>query len=333
MNIQITKNYTLQGSNHSITILNFIHEYNNVTITNALRFQYKYNNIDRKLKTKSELDNLCLMLFNENKIPRHEIIDILLDYSPNFGRELTNRLREIERIERLEYENRINNIQNNKKIKNTIYSDSQNVHDKNINDSVKKSTIKLIEWYNNQDFENHILNIFQSFEEIKKYILNKNTNKIYFSKLTNALNRIETDISTFNINITLKELFIALFIYIQLHEYKTELENILFNELIESDGYCSTGYLARLINVLQGFTDDFEIKISDFDQCNAVVTNYLNKKLQENTDDEIYDGILTKSEKYINFIQNSIASNINIWKSEYGDTFIKNIDKVVAKFI
>ena len=41
--------------------------------------------------------------------------------------------------------------------------------------------------------------------------------------------------------------------------------------------YCTTGHLSRLINVLQGYTDDkkLSIVISDEQQIKAVIYNYL----------------------------------------------------------
>lgn len=384
MNIQLTTKYTLQAANHSISILNFIEEYNNVTVSNALRFQYKYNNIDKKLRTKSELDNLCVKLFNsykqtfftnyKQKTLLHDIIDVLLDFSPTLGQKLTNDLRKLEdqynrerinhKLENLNnrLDNRFGNINNNlgnmrnvvedvnNRIENiinqlerltntklqkskTIYNDTQNVHTTEINNSVKIATKKLIDWYENYcnqiDKTNQIIH---NFNDIKNYILSK-TKEVDKTDLENVFNRIENDISTFNINITLKQVFIALFTWIQNNEHKLELENILIHELLEAYGYCASGHLSRMINVLQGFSLDFEIKISTYDQCNSVVTNYVNKKLQETTNEEIHDGMLTKSDKYINFIHSIINSKIDEWKTEYGDEFINCIDKVLSKFV
>lgn len=318
MNLQLTSGYSRQALNHSISILNFPNDYTHIMLMNAIKYQYLYGHKDRYCKTKQELNNYCIRMFNENVYNKNkryiclDIIDILIEFSPDNGHRLTNELRTVERNER-------NQITEKIKV-NTIYKDTQNVHSGNINDSVKKSCVKLMEWY-----RSNINNV--SFEEIKKEVFKENI------IIKNVLERIETDISTFNIGFTLKDIFVSLYNWIIKNTNKEELLKILMYEMNEMHGYCATGHLSRLINVLQGFSEDFVINISNYDQCNAVVSNYLNKKLSECEDYDIIEGMTTKGDKYIQFIQNCISNKKEEWKNDYGDEFILNIDKVVNKFI
>jgi uncharacterized protein with HEPN domain len=326
MNIQLINGFTNQGINHSISILNFPNDYNHITVMNAVKYQYMYGNRNRCCKSKMELELFCVKLFNDNKNIKSrryiclDIIDILFEFNQSVVNRLVEELRNIER-------NEINNIVVPVMFKNkikTVYNDSQNVHTSEINNSVKNSVIKLLSWYKN--FRN---NGFKEFDEIKNYFIENYDN----INIRNVLKRIENDISSFNIEITLKDVFVALYNWILLNDNKNELEKILLDEMYEMDGYCATGHLSRMINVTQGFSEDFCVNISIKEQCNAVVSNYLNKKLQESGDNEILDGIMYKSEKYLNFIEKCIVEKIDEWKIEYGDEFINNISIVVSKFV
>jgi hypothetical protein len=283
-----------------------------------------------------ELELFCVKLFNESKNIRDkryvclDIIDILLEYNVRVGERLVNELRSIERIE-VNNLNRRNiivteNVEVLKpKIIRTIYDDSQNVHTTEINNSVKECVKKLMSWYN----EYRLNNIVKTFEEIKNYFLTKYVDEIIIS----VLDRIAKDISTFNIDISLKEVFVCLNNWIIINENREELERILVDEMFAMNGYCATGYLSRMINVLQGFSEDFMIKISIKEQCNSVVSNYLNKKLSECDDNEVIDGMILKGDKYIDFVRECISGKIDEWINEYGLEFGDNINIVVSKFI
>lgn len=53
--------------------------------------------------------------------------------------------------------------------------------------------------------------------------------------------------------------FIVVWLTILENPHREELENRLFEELREMKGLCTTGHIARLINVLQGFVEDENI--------------------------------------------------------------------------
>ena len=190
---------------------------------------------------------------------------------------------------------------------NIIYSDSQNIHTKTINNSVKLNVKSLIEKYGNSGI---------TIEYISKIISDKyGENTI----ITEVITRIKEDIANFNIDITLGEVFVAIWVFIhtQKDDVMNELEIILLQEMVDMHGQCATGHLSRLLNVIQGFSDDFNIRISINEQCNAVVRTYLNKKLQESNNEEIHDGLISKSSIFLKFIDDSIDEKIQEWTNDY----------------
>jgi hypothetical protein len=206
---------------------------------------------------------------------------------------------------------------------NIIYGDSQNIHTKTINNSVKLNVKLLIEKYGNSGI---------TIEYISKIISDKyGENTI----ITEVITRIKEDIANFNIDITLAEVFVAIWVFIhtQKDDIMNELEIILLQEMVDMHGQCATGHLSRLLNVIQGFSDDFNIRISIKEQCNAVVRTYLNKKLQESNNEEIHDGLISKSSIFLKFIDDCIEEKIQEWTTVYGLEFIENLTEVKNTYI
>jgi hypothetical protein len=90
----------------------------------------------------------------------------------------------------------------------------------------------------------------------------------------------------------------------------------------DRNGQCSTGHLARLVNVIQGFTEDEKlcIKISEKDRMNSIIRNFLTKELEKCTDENVIDGLLNKNIQYQEYIRKLILSKLNKdwveWKKE-----------------
>jgi len=209
-----------------------------------------------------------------------------------------------------------------KNIDKTIYSDRQNVHSSSINSTVKNAAKLLVDKYYTTNY---------NIEDIKNLLIEKYNN----DTISKVLNRISVDISNFNINISLGQVFISLWNWIHLRENFdeiSELEKILIEEIIYMNEMCASGHLSRLINVTQGFSDEFSINISVMDQCNAVIRYYLNKRLEQCTDEKVIDGMITRDKHYINFIQTCIDEKIDYFRTEYGDEFIQNLESVVSNF-
>jgi len=134
--------------------------------------------------------------------------------------------------------------------------------------------------------------------------------------------------------VSLLDVFLALCLWISDSPSKVDLELRLFDEIKEMEGQCSTGHLARFVNVMQGFTDDPElcIRISSKDQCISVVRTHLNRKLSECKDENVIDGMLDGSQAYIRFLRKCVSEKIVEWVKEYGKEILDFLPGVVNKF-
>lgn len=155
----------------------------------------------------------------------------------------------------------------------TIYDDHQNVHDSSINDSVWKNIEILQKQY--AGFEN---------AELPDLKLNDSQK--------NALRRIETDKTLFqrdNVKITLTEVLDFVVAYILEQTNQDELWSRFRQELDEMAGTCSSGHLARLVNVLVGFHPDIKIEISNYDRVKSTFQQWMQNKA---TQDEHFENII-----------------------------------------
>ena len=167
-------------------------------------------------------------------------------------------------------------------IQSSVYQHSQNVHHK----SIDKSVLSILEKLKNHNakvikrptFENIVKKISSN---LKKYSV-KDRESIRIS-----LNRIVMDRCLYGkLNMTLQNILVEVWIYIQKHKYKNELYKRLLEELIEMSGKCSSGYTARLVNTLSGF-GDFSVQISFEDQIGANVMARLNKRVMDIKDEKM----------------------------------------------
>lgn len=253
-------------------------------------------------------------LFTQEHISMYikmQIADIfILNKRTKRGYEMLNSLREMEmELARInEIAERINTDNN------TIYGDVQNVHDKNINESVLKAFIKLMTKYTVKEFNPR---------EVKECLMKVNSN--YEDIIDQVLERIEIDTSRFEYNLnafSLHNAFSALWIYIQQHVNSKELHKRLLEEMISMARYCSTGHLSRFINVIQGFTDDDELKITidNEQQIWAVLSNYFNNILMD-APDKVSDEMMNEGVRYhfFDFLRDCINKKIPELFKDYGD--------------
>ena len=80
---------------------------------------------------------------------------------------------------------------------------------------------------------------------------------------------------------TLLDVFRGLYFFIENHSNSEELRKRLKEELNEMGNYCSTGYLARLVNVVQGFVENENliIKIANEQEIFAKLKTRVGKRL------------------------------------------------------
>lgn len=146
---------------------------------------------------------------------------------------------------------------------NTLYTNSQNVH----NEQLESSILELIEFF--AEYTTLLINrIPITFQQVRRQIENlSNKEKIQLS-----LNRIQIDRVLFSkYNMSLETLLIKLWSYIQNNEeYKEQLIQRLLEELEDMSGTCSSGFASRIVNVISGF-GDFSLRISWEDQ---IISNF-----------------------------------------------------------
>lgn len=205
----------------------------------------------------------------------------------------------------------------------TIYENAQNVHTKEVEESVREileffATLPLLK-INNQtiSFEYVEKMVNEILDKQKKDIKEINNyskftcdycgtnlesalrikNKCFRSKtcynkykrdekIILALERISLDRALYSkYNITLKNVLVKLWSYIIGHKYEEEMKKRLIEELEEMSGTCSSGFLSRLVNVVSGF-GDFNICISWEEQIIGNLTGRINAEIRKITDTE-----------------------------------------------
>jgi hypothetical protein len=349
MNVQLQRNYSNQSISHAITIYNYPQDYSDSIKCMGYRYLLQYGNqsphktpqdreIIQSLKT---LFESCILIKTKDKLKTaHEIADIIINH--NFeeeGEVILQRLREtMDRhvardipIRNIIHEEIpvINRINQEIKVR-TLYNDSQNIHNKDINNSVKDACIKLMKKYSNLPKFKDLHVSGKPGSDIESILLKKFSTKT--NSIQTVLDRINIDISNFNINISLHDILKCVWLWIHEQEEIDELEKRLVEEIIEMEGYCATGHLGRLVNVMQGFTDDMKIQVSDEDQYNKIIRAYLTDQLSNCTDDDVIDGMIDKNDDYKHFIRDNVDKMLPKWREEYGEMINKYVYTITNKY-
>jgi Leucine-rich repeat (LRR) protein len=158
----------------------------------------------------------------------------------------------------------LNRLRNTYKKKQGIYNDTQSVHDHNIQECIRKSINYVMS-------QKPILNNEQLTETItENEILNKTTKQLLFEYME------DTNIHSI-IGVTFHELLSNVFSLIFNHAHKNEILNILNIEIQESECKCFTGRMSRLVNCLNGFDENVQIKIADNEQIANIILQIKNK--------------------------------------------------------
>ena len=213
----------------------------------------------------------------------------------------------------------------------SVYNDKQNVHNSSINSSVKQVVIALCK--DVERFAPH-----PEWEKIKEqvYLEMEPLGFITKSTLDEVFRRIDLDISTYGIDINLVQIFTSVWIWIHHHRDLNQLLQRLAEEMSEMAGFCSTGFMSRLINVIQGFSkkENLKIKLSIKDQSHAVVTHFLEKMIQEEKEIDLLQEMMDKSAIFVDFAREKLSFQIeNAWREEYGEEFCDEIPKIAETYL
>ena len=339
MEQQFSSSYTDQGMAKALDTFNCWQEHKNHPRLRVLGLRYLFKHRDKKHtnyrcpKTDQLVQKASEMFtefLNSKEIEfAREVADVVITYVPNSRKFFLDRLRERDNII-VEPINRI--VEQQVKIK-TVYTDSQNVHNTKINNSVIHAAKMLCQKYE------HIINIRNGDEGYKNHLLFeiehilKHNHPNESRLIEKKVEYIRTNTATFGTaGTTMKDVFISVWFWIVEHKQQKELEKRLLEELKDMDGgICSTGHLSRLVNVIQGFTTDEElcIRISDTEQCKAVISQYLTTILGECKDEQILDGILDGNEQFIKFIRLRVSEKLLEWQNTYGKSMLSSMAKIV----
>ena len=208
-----------------------------------------------------------------------------------------------------------------------ISSDSQNVHNSKINDNIKHIVQNLCKDY---PYTRGVVK--QSiYQIVSMYAKNHELDTI-----RKSLQFIEKNPSHFNIHVRLRDLLVSLFIWIQTHDGDTlkELHIRLKDELVDMSGMCSTGHMSRLVNVMQGFTENprYILNINNKKYLKNIIYKYLTKCLQECNDEAITDGILDKTDEFKHFIDTKVDEKRDEWLKEFGNDLNDYISECIDEF-
>lgn len=158
---------------------------------------------------------------------------------------------------------------NRSKSSQNIYSNKQSVHDHNIEATTNESIMKFVMSCN---VPNPDINIIDDLEmsDGTKTLLKDYCNSDYVHSV---------------LHLTFKEVLMPVLNYIINHENKKDLIGIMEEEMSESADKCFQGRLSRLINVLNGYHQAVNIKISDNEQISNVITMLMSKMKNESFDE------------------------------------------------
>lgn len=325
---QLTSQYTRQGFTHALNIFNFPEDFpsNPVLHLSALRYLFQYGNgnpSEEKLRRRgqqlftlySQQHNLEYMAEAADIMNEERIFDLLRNFEePNLDRKTVQPA--------------------NMK---TVYDDSQNVHNSALNKSVIRATSHLYDMYKQQyEIGNTSDEIFQHkrdcLREIECILVSKYASNE--SLITRSIKYIRDNVGTFGINISLQDVLLCLWSWMYEQKETDTLEQRLLQELQSAGGQCSTGYLARLINVIQGYTSDekLSIRISEKEQYSSVIKQYLTKILKECFDEKVMDGMTEFTDEYKQYVKKSIEKVLKEWVRDYGENIINYIPAIVNTF-
>jgi Leucine-rich repeat (LRR) protein len=255
----LTNLITLYCNNNLLDSLVGIENLANITVLHC------HNNLLGSLVGIENLTNLMVLYYFNNPIDH---------IPPNLFRRI----------------NRIKNGQN-------IYADNQNVHNHNIQESIRQSIQNILKFKPTIENLNNLI--------LDDNILTKHTKEILMEYSE------DTSVHTV-LNITFEELLLYVFNRIQINEHKDEIKRILNLEMHESVCKCFTERISRLINCLNGFDELVNIKIAGSEQISQIISLIQNKLIKEgNYSVELHKAQVKSSLKELDYDNDIINEWIN----------------------
>lgn len=256
------------------------------------------------------------------------------------GNVMLNEIRELERQFFITANDR--NIARHRIKQKGIYQDTQSVHHTQLNKNNIVAAQELIKMMNEYEFDKEEVQI-DLINHYNKYYKDVNTTykRTFADDINNieeTLQRIDYETTVFE-SFTLCHLFSSLWKYINKHKYKLEMKTRLIEELLEMHLYCSTGHMARLLNVLHGFTENDEtlnkiisVKITSEEQIKSSVYAFLTKELDKEENEAIMESMIdTENNKmFLTFVCKLMNEKINTLYNDYGK---QDVEKHIMNII
>jgi hypothetical protein len=171
----------------------------------------------------------------------------------------------------------------------TLYDNAQNVHTKDVEDSVKDA-LEFLQTFSVMIHDGVPIDIGY----VEKAITVLAVDRQGRDKIQISLNRIVMDRALYSkYNCTLSLILLHVWTYISGHKYENEMKKRLLEELEEMAGTCSSGFAGRLINTISGF-GDFTMRISWRDQITGNLTARINKKIQDMDDLRLQEKVMNE---------------------------------------
>ena len=231
---------------------------------------------------------------------------------------------------------RENDIIANQNRRASVYNDTQNVHNSEINASVINIASSLV---NNKSVPSDMFNID---EELKKYYPEYENHK---EQINTSLERIKNEQTKFKDGITIPMVFDKIIGIIAGSIHKPELVKRLGEELYEMNGLCSTGHMARIVNIIQGFNDipeELKIKINPKDEIYANIQSYISSEIQKSDNyDQLMDDMMDTGEnhkRFVNFVSEKMRNKVKELRKDYNGiidetTLMLNIEDSLMNYL
>jgi len=162
----------------------------------------------------------------------------------------------------------------------TLYTNSQNIH------SIE-SISSILAWLKKEEIKRTVTmdHIYQWCKEFKDE--SKDSNEIVLE----SVKRIMMDTGIYE-GVYMTDIICIIFQRIQDSPHKIELEKRFIEELIDMNGWCSTGHVIRLINVLQGFEEKANISIPVREEIRSAVYARLSYHMKKSCSKELQEELL-----------------------------------------
>jgi len=231
---------------------------------------------------------------------------------------------------------RENDIIANQNRRASVYNDTQNVHNSEINTSVINVASSLV---NNKSASSDMFNID---EELKKYYPEYENHK---EQINTSLERIKNEQTKFKDGITIPMVFDKIVGIIAGSIHKPELVKRLGEELYEMNGLCSTGHMARIVNVIQGFNDipeELKIKINPKDEIYANIQSFISAEIQKSDNyDQLMDDMMDTGDnhkRFVNFVSEKMRNKVKELRKDYNGiidetTLMLNIEDSLMNYL